>query len=85
MTTGEIVEGVMAAKKLPEDDAAHAIDSQTVLGSLNRATDTIERVEAAGSVAWRVSWIWAPETTTSMGATADWLAVLGKWRGSRCC
>ena len=27
---------------------------KTVLGSLNRATDTIERVEAAGSAAWRV-------------------------------
>jgi hypothetical protein len=27
---------------------------RTVLGSLNRATDTIERVELVGSVAWRV-------------------------------
>jgi hypothetical protein len=85
MTTREIVEGMMTAKKLPDDDArTRELIHKTVLGSLNRATDTIERVEAAGSVAWRVSWIWAPETTTSMGATAGWLAVLGKWRGSRC-
>ena len=55
MTTREIVEGVMAAKKLPNDDArTRELIQKTVLGSLNRATDTIERVEAAGSVAWRV-------------------------------
>ena len=55
MTTREIVEGVMAAKKLPDDDArTRELIQKTVLGSLNRATDTIERVEAAGSVAWRV-------------------------------
>ncbi|HEY8071151.1 MAG TPA: hypothetical protein VIE47_04185 [Methylocystis sp.] len=53
--TREIVEGVMAAKKLPDDDARTCeLIHKTVLGSLNRATDTIERVEAAGSVAWRV-------------------------------
>jgi hypothetical protein len=55
MTTREIVEGVMAAKKLPDDDArTRELIHKTVLGSLNRATDTIERVETAGSVAWRV-------------------------------
>jgi hypothetical protein len=55
MTTREIVEDVMAAKKLPDDDArTRELIHKTVLGSLNRATDTIERVEAAGSVAWRV-------------------------------
>ena len=54
MTTREIVEGVMAAKKLPDDDArTRELIHKTVLGSLNRATDTIERVETAGSVAWR--------------------------------
>ena len=53
--TREVVEGVMAAKKLPEDDArTRELIQKTVLGSLNRATDTIERVEAAGSMAWRV-------------------------------
>jgi hypothetical protein len=55
MTTREIVEGVMTAKKLPDDDArTRELIHKTVLGSLNRATDTIERVEAAGSMAWRV-------------------------------
>jgi hypothetical protein len=55
MTTREIVEGVMAAKKMSEDDArTRELIHKTVLGSLNRASDTIERVEAAGSVAWQV-------------------------------
>jgi hypothetical protein len=54
MTTREIVEGLMAAKKLPDDDRTRELIHKTVLGSLNRAIDTIERVEAAGSVAWRV-------------------------------
>jgi hypothetical protein len=55
MTTREIVEGLMATKKIPDDDArTRELIHKTVLGSLTRATDTIERVEAAGSVAWRV-------------------------------
>jgi hypothetical protein len=55
MTTREIVEGVMAAKKIPNDDVrTRELIHKTVLGSLNRATDTIERVTAAGSVAWQV-------------------------------
>lgn len=55
MTTREIVEGVMTAKKMPDDDArTRELIHKTVLGSLKRATDTIERVEAAGSVAWQV-------------------------------
>jgi hypothetical protein len=55
MTTREIVEGVMAAKKMSGDGArTRELIHKTVLGSLNRATDTIERVEAAGSVAWQV-------------------------------
>ncbi len=55
MTTREIAEDMMAEKKLPDDDTrARELIHKTVLGSLNRATDTIERVEAAGSVAWRV-------------------------------
>jgi hypothetical protein len=55
MTTREIVEGVMAAKKMSDDGArTRELIHKTVLGSLNRASDTIERVEAAGSVAWQV-------------------------------
>ena len=54
MTTREIVEGVMAARKMPNDDArTRELIQKTVLGSLKRAIDTIERVEAAGSLAWR--------------------------------
>ena len=55
MTTREIVEGVMAAKKMSDDDArTRKLIHKTVLGSLSRANDTIKRVEAAGSVAWQV-------------------------------
>ena len=55
MTTREIVEKIMAAKPLSGDDArARELIHKTVLGSLNRATDTIERTQLAGSVAWRV-------------------------------
>jgi len=51
MKTREVVEGVMAA----DDDArTRELIHKTVVGSLKRATDTIERVEAAGSAAWRV-------------------------------
>ena len=54
MTTREIVEGVMAAKKMSDDDArTRELIYKTVLGSLSRASDTIKRVEA-GSVAWQV-------------------------------
>ena len=55
MTTRAIVEAVMAVKKLPaEDGRTRELIHKTVLGSLNRAGDTIERVEVAGSIAWRV-------------------------------
>jgi nicotinamidase-related amidase len=55
MTTREIVDGVMTAKKMPDDGArTRELIHKTVLGSLNRATDTIERVEVAGSAAWQV-------------------------------
>ena len=55
VTTRAIVEAVMAAKTMPaEDSRARELIHKTVLGSLNRATDTIERTQAAGSAAWRV-------------------------------
>jgi hypothetical protein len=55
VTTRAIVEAVMAAKRLSADDSrARELIHKTVLGSLNRATDTIERTQAAGSAAWRV-------------------------------
>jgi hypothetical protein len=44
-----------AAKHLSSDDArARELIRNTELGSLNRATDTIERTQAGGSAAWRV-------------------------------
>ena len=47
MTTREIVEKIMAAIHISSDDArARELIHKTVLGSLNRATDTIERPEA---------------------------------------
>jgi hypothetical protein len=54
--TARVIAGrVMAAKGLPADDRrTNELIYKTVLGSLNRAADTIERVEAAGTVAWRV-------------------------------
>ena len=43
------------AKHLSSDDArARELIHKTVLGSLNRATETIARTQAAGSAAWRV-------------------------------
>lgn len=55
VTTRAIVEAVMAAKILPADDSrTRELIQKTVVSSLNRATDTIERTQAAGSAAWRV-------------------------------
>ena len=54
MTTREIVEKIMAARGLSSDDArARELIHKTVLGSLNRATETIKRTQAAGSAAWQ--------------------------------
>lgn len=55
MTTREIVEKIISARGLSSDDArARELIHKTVLGSLNRATETIARTQAAGSAAWRV-------------------------------
>ena len=55
VTTRAIIEAVMVAKSLPADDSrARELIHKTVLGSLNRATDTIGRTQAGGSAAWRV-------------------------------
>lgn len=55
MTTRDVVAGVMKAKGLREDDArTRELVHKTVLCSLNRARDTIERSEAAGITMWRV-------------------------------
>ena len=55
MTTREVVAGVMKAKNLPHDDVrTRDLIYKTVLCSMNKATDTIERSEAAGNAVWRV-------------------------------
>jgi hypothetical protein len=55
MTTREITEAVAAAKGISVGDGrTHDLITKTVLGSLNRAAETIDRVKAAGVVAWRV-------------------------------
>ena len=54
MTTREIVEAVMAVKTLPASDPrTRELIHKTVLISLNRAADTLERIEVPGSAAWR--------------------------------
>jgi hypothetical protein len=55
VTTRALAERIMAAKGIPvADDRTRALIQKTVLGSLNRATETIARVEAASVVSWRV-------------------------------
>jgi hypothetical protein len=55
MTTRDIVEKIMVARHISSGDArARELIHKTVLGSLNRATDTIGRTQVGGSAAWRV-------------------------------
>jgi hypothetical protein len=55
VTARVLAERIIAMKGLPvTDDRTRALIQKTVLGSLNRATQTIARVEAAGVVSWRL-------------------------------
>lgn len=55
MPTRAVVEQMMALKGISGGDARQrALLQKTVLASLNRARDTIERIETAGVVSWRV-------------------------------
>ena len=55
LTTREIAERVTGMKGLANgDERSRALIQKVVLGSLGRARDTIERVESAGVVRWRV-------------------------------
>ncbi|CAH2603827.1 conserved protein of unknown function [Rhodovastum atsumiense] len=55
MTTREIGERMMDLKSIAvSDDRQRALIQKTVLASLNRAKDTIERVETVGVVGWWV-------------------------------
>ena len=56
LTTRELAERIMDAKAIPAaDDRQRALIQKTLLGSLNRAKETIERIETAGVVRWRLS------------------------------
>jgi len=56
VTTRELAERIMDAKAIPAaDDRQRALVQKTILGSLNRTKETIERIETAGVVKWRVS------------------------------
>jgi hypothetical protein len=56
LTTRELAERVMDAKAIPAaDDRQRALIQRTILGSLNRAKETIERTETGGVIKWRVS------------------------------
>jgi hypothetical protein len=56
MTTRQLAERIMRVKAMPmADDRQRELVQKTILGSLNRAKETIARVEAAGVVSWRLS------------------------------
>ena len=56
MTTRELAERIMRVKAMPiADDRQRELVQKTILGSLNRAKETIARVETAGVVSWRLS------------------------------
>ena len=55
MTTRELAERIMRVKAMPvADDRHRELVQKTLLGSLNRAKETIARIEAAGVVSWRL-------------------------------
>ena len=54
-TTRELAERIVAMKNLAvTDDRQRALIQKTILASLNRAKETIERIETAGVAGWRV-------------------------------
>jgi hypothetical protein len=55
MTTRELTERIMRIKAIPVDDnRCRELMTKTLLGSLNRAKETIARIEIAGVVSWRL-------------------------------
>lgn len=56
MTTHQLAERIIRVKALPiANDRQRALVQKTILGSLNRAKETIVRIEAAGIVSWRLA------------------------------
>jgi hypothetical protein len=55
MTTRELATRIMRVKAMPAvDDHRRELVQKTLLASLNRAKETIARVETAGVVSWRL-------------------------------
>jgi hypothetical protein len=55
VTTRELAERIMRVKAIPTaDDRQRELIQKTLLGSLNRAKESIERVETGGVVSWRL-------------------------------
>jgi hypothetical protein len=55
LTTRELAERIMCLKAMPvADNQRRELVQKTLLGSLNRAKQTIARVEIAGVVCWRL-------------------------------
>jgi hypothetical protein len=55
VTTRELTERIMGVKAMPAaDDHRRELVQKTLLGSLNRAKQTIARAETAGVVSWRL-------------------------------
>jgi hypothetical protein len=55
MTTRTLTEQVMSVKAMaPADERSCALVQKTVLGPLSRAKATIQQVEIAGVVSWRI-------------------------------
>lgn len=56
VTTRELAIRIMRTKDLPaEDDRHRELIQKTLLGSLNRAKETIARIETSGIVRWKLS------------------------------
>jgi hypothetical protein len=55
MTTRELTERIMRVKAVPPDDhRCRELMQKTLLGSLNRAKETIARIESGGVVSWQL-------------------------------
>ena len=56
ITTRQLAERIMHVKAMPmTDDHQRELVQKTLLGSLNRAKETIVRIETAGVVSWRLA------------------------------
>ena len=56
LTTRELAGRIIDVRAIPAmDDHQRALIQKTILASLNRAKETIERIETAGVVKWRVT------------------------------